>query len=174
MRKSLLLAAAFCFAVPAAAGAEVTLSDTGFTASNNAMVAAAPDEVWAVLIEPSRYWNPDHSWGGDAAAFSLDPVAGGCFCEALPNNGSAEHMRVVMVQPGQTLRLAGALGPLQGEGLAGALTWQLEPVDGGTRITQTYSVGGHMQFDRETFAPIVDGVVREQLDRLAALFSPTD
>ena len=82
-------------------------------------------------------------------------------------------MRVVMVQPNQMLRLTGALGPLQSEGLAGALTWQLEESEGGTRITQTYSVGGHMQFDRETLAPVVDGVVREQLDRLAALF-PTD
>lgn len=151
--------------------AEVTISDTGFATSNTVTVAASPAEVWAALVEPSRYWNGDHSWSGEAANFSMEPRAGGCFCEALPNDGSVEHMRVIMVQPGQMLRLAGALGPLQSEGLAGALTWQLEESEGGTRITQTYSVGGHMQFDREELAPVVDGVVREQLDRLAALFS---
>ncbi|MEO1168904.1 MAG: SRPBCC family protein [Pseudomonadota bacterium] len=167
MKKSLLLAA-FCFATPAAA--EVTISDQGFATSNSATVSATPEEVWAALIEPSRYWNGDHSWSGDAANFSLEPVAGGCFCETWGEGNSVEHMRVVMVQPGSILRLAGALGPLQSEGLAGALTWQLEPVDGGTRITQTMSVGGHMQFDRESFPPIVDSVVRQQLEGLAALF----
>jgi uncharacterized protein YndB with AHSA1/START domain len=169
-RLSVILAAC---AVAAPLKAEVTLSDTGFTATNSADVSASPAEVWGALIDPARYWNPDHSWFGEASGFSLDPVAGGCFCEANDSGGSVEHMRVVMVLPDQMLRLSGALGPLQSEGLAGALTWQLEETEGGTRITQTYSVGGHMQFDREELAPVVDGVVREQLDRLAALF-PTD
>jgi hypothetical protein len=170
--RGFLIAAALGAAVPS--NAEVTISDTGFSTNNSATVAATPAEAWAALIEPARYWNPDHRWGGDAAALSLEPRAGGCFCETLPNDGSVEHMRVVMVRPGQMLRLSGALGPLQSEGLAGALTWLFEPVDGGTRITQTYSVGGHMQFEREVFGPIVDGVLREQLDRLVALFPATD
>ena len=63
------------------------------------------------------------------------------------------------------------IGPLGTEGLAGGLTWQLEPADGGTRVTQTYVVGGNMRFDRATIAPAVEGVLREQLTRLAALFS---
>jgi uncharacterized protein YndB with AHSA1/START domain len=173
MTRLFLAAAMVVAAVPAQA--EVTISDTGFATSNSATVSASPQDVWAALVEPSRYWNPDHSWFGQASGFSLDPVAGGCFCEANESGGSVEHMRVTMVQPGTTLRLAGALGPLQSEGLAGSLTWQLEPVEGGgTRITQTYSVGGHMQFDREALAPVFDGVVREQLQRLAALFDPTD
>lgn len=160
-------------AAAAPVSAEVSLSDTGFTATNSAAVSAGPADVWAALTDPARYWNPDHSWFGDAAGFSLDPVAGGCFCENNAGGGSAEHMRVVMVQPGQLLRLSGALGPLQGEGLAGSLTWQLEEIEEGTRITQTYAVGGHMQFDPEELAPVVDAVVREQLERLAALF-PND
>lgn len=166
-RKCLILAASV---VASPLNAEVTLSDTGFTANNSAAVSASPAEVWVRLIDPAQYWNPDHSWFGEASGLSLDPVAGGCFCEANDSGGSAEHMRVVMVQPDQMLRLLGALGPLQSEGLVGALTWQLEEIEGGTRITQTYSVGGHMQFDREELAPVVDGVVREQLDRLVALF----
>lgn len=170
IRLSVILAVC---AVAAPASAEVTLSDTGFTATNSAAVSARPADVWAALTNPALYWNPDHSWFGDASGFSLDPVAGGCFCESNASGGSVEHMRVVMVQPNRTLRLSGALGPLQGEGLAGALTWQLEEIEGGTRISQTYAVGGHMQFDREELAPVVDGVVREQLERLAALF-PSD
>lgn len=171
MGRNWLILAASVAAAPVSA--EVAISGTGFTATNSATASASPAEVWAALIDPARYWNPDHSWFEEASGFSLDPVAGGCFCETDGSGGSVEHMRVVMVQPDQMLRLSGALGPLQGEGLAGALTWQLEPVDGGTRITQIYSIGGHMQFDRDALAPVVDGVVREQLERLAALF-PSD
>ena len=157
-----------------AASAEVTIGEHGFTTVNGATVAASPDEVWTALIDPARYWNPEHSWYGDAANFSLDPVAGGCFCE-IDGERSAEHMRVVAVDPGSLLRLAGALGPLQREGLSGGMTWQLEPVEEGTRITLRYVVGGHSQaFPIDTIAPAVDGVLREQLERLAALFSESD
>lgn len=169
MRNLVLLAAATLSAAPAAA--EVTIADHGFVTTNSAIVSASPAEVWAALVEPSRYWNGDHSWSGDATHFSLEPVAGGCFCERWGEGNSVEHMRVIMVQPGSILRLSGALGPLQSEGLAGALTWQLEEIEDGTRITQTMSVGGYMQFDSETMPPIVDAVVREQLERLAALFA---
>lgn len=174
MRKCLLLTALSAAIMSTSANAEVEIGDTGFATSNSATVSATPDQVWAALIEPARYWNADHSWSGDAANFSLDPVAGGCFCEIWGDGNSVEHMRVVMVQPGSILRLAGALGPLQSEGLAGALTWQLEAIEGGTRITQVMSVGGHMQFDRETFPPVVDSVVRQQLDGLVALFTASE
>ncbi len=163
-----MLAAVAVLAGPA--GAEVTSNDQGFVVQNSAVAAAPPTAVWAALVQPSRYWNPEHSFSGNAANLSIESRAGGCFCEALPNGGSVEHMRVVMVQPGQLLRLSGALGPLQSEGLAGGLTWQLEAVEGGTRISQTYVVGGNMRFERASFLPIVDGVLREQLQRLAALF----
>lgn len=169
-----ILAAAFLLAAALPARAEVDIGEHGFATDNSVTVAATPQEVWAALIEPARYWNPDHSWFGDAANFSLDPVVGGCFCE-ISDAGSAEHLRVVMAQPGRMLRLTGALGPLQSEGLTGTLTWQLEPADGGTRIGQRYVVGGHSPiFPVETIAPAVDGVVREQLERLAALFATSD
>ena len=70
MRLSFACAVAIAAATPAVA--EVTLADHGFVTSNSAEVSATPDEVWAALIEPSRYWNGDHSWSGDAANFSLE------------------------------------------------------------------------------------------------------
>ena len=153
------------------AQAEVVIGEHGFATSNTATVSAPPGEVWAALVQPSRYWNGEHSWSADAANFSLDPVAGGCFCESLDGGGSVEHAHVIMVQPGSTLRLSGALGPLQGEALNGTLTWQLAAAEKGTRIEQSYVVGGHFaSFPIETIAPAVDAVVREQLGRLAALF----
>jgi uncharacterized protein YndB with AHSA1/START domain len=154
----------------ASAQAEVELGETGFVVRNSMIVTAEQDEIWQALVTPARYWSPDHSWSGDAGNFSLEPVAGGCFCETLPNGGSVEHMRVIMIQPTRLLRLAGALGPLQSEGLAGAMSWQLTGVESGTQVTVTYVVGGYMQFVTEDIAPAVDGVVREQLESLASLF----
>lgn len=169
-----LIPIALVFLVATPAVAEVEVSENGFATSNSATALAAPSDVWAVLVDPSRYWNPDHSFSGDSANFSLELRAGGCFCEMLPEGGSVEHMRVVMVQPNQLLRLSGALGPLQAEGLSATMSWQLEAIEGGTRVTQTYVIGGHMRFEREALAPLVDGVVREQLERLVAIFALTD
>ncbi len=158
-------------ALPAAA--EVTISEAGFAITNEAIVPAPAGDVWAALILPSTYWNPEHGYSGNAEAYPLEPVADGCFCEILADGGSVEHMRVIMVMPNRMLRLSGALGPLQSKGLASALTWELEHHGEGTRIIQTYMVGGYMPaFEAETIAPPVDGVVNEQLQRLAALFAP--
>lgn len=168
MRRVAILLAAVAAASPAMALAEVTEADaTGFTAHGTVRVAVAPGQAWAGLVQPSRYWNAEHSWSGESANFALDPVAGGCFCEALPAMaGSVEHMRVVYAAPGEMLRLRGALGPLQSEALTGTLTVTLKAVDGGTEIAWDYVVGGHARFGLEQLAPAVDGVIGEQFGRL--------
>lgn len=171
-----LAAALLALGLAAAApgyGEVVESSATGFSTSASAIVAASPDVAWDELVHPARYWNGEHSWSGDAANLTMNPVAGGCFCEALPAHdghpaGSAEHMRVVQAMPGRLLRMRGALGPLQGEALAGTLSVTLEPVAGGTKLTWEYVVGGHARFDLAGVAPAVDRVVGEQLERLAA------
>jgi hypothetical protein len=69
--------------------------------------------------------------------------AGGCFCERLKDGGSVQHLQVVYAAPGKGLRLRGALGPLQMEGVDGTLAWTLKPAEGGTSVTQSYAVGGY-------------------------------
>lgn len=153
-----------------AAQAEVLKSsETGFTARNALSIAANPEQVWAALIVPARWWSPAHSWSGKAASFSLDARAGGCFCEALANGGSVEHQRVVFSNPGRLLRLSGGLGPLQPEAVSAVLAWELKAEGEGTRLTQTYVVGGHVDGGLGAWAAPVDGVIREQLERLARL-----
>jgi hypothetical protein len=68
--------------------------------------------------------------------------------------------------PGALLRATGGLGPLQDEAVAGTLTWRLKAVPGGTEVTQTYQVAGHARAGLEKLAPIVDGVLAEQLSGL--------
>jgi hypothetical protein len=75
-------------------------------------------------------------------------------------------MSVVYASPGQVVRMMGALGPLQGSGLAGSMTWKFTPAASVTKIELSYSVGGYMQGGFEKIAPAVDRVVGEQLGRL--------
>jgi hypothetical protein len=160
---------------PLPAAAEVAASsDAGFVSHNEATVIASPDTAFAALAKPDDWWNGEHSYSGDAANMTLEPVAGGCFCEKIPEGGgSVEHMRVVYFDPRvRTIRLRGALGPLQGEALTGTLTMTVEPVGTGAKISWDYVVGGYARFSLQELAPAVDGVVAEQINRLAALLGP--
>jgi uncharacterized protein YndB with AHSA1/START domain len=163
-----VIAIAALWAAPATAEIAAT-GPNGFATHDEAVVAASPADVWIELTDPAGWWNPQHSWSGSAANLTLFPIAGGCFCEELPESGgSVEHMRVIHAVPDRMLRLSGALGPLQAEALTGTLTVTLEPVEGGTRIAWDYVVSGFARFDLAGVAPNVDAVQSEQLGRLAA------
>ena len=162
----------FLFSLAAAASAQAEVqssSPTGFVLESKAVVPATPAEAYAALGRIGEWWNPAHTHSGDAANLSLDLRAGGCLCETVPSDGGTiEHLRVVHARPAQALRLQGGLGPLQAEGIAGSLTWSLKPVAGGTEITQTYVVGGHIRGGAEAYAGPVDSVLSEQLSRFQA------
>jgi uncharacterized protein YndB with AHSA1/START domain len=152
------------------AHAEVTaVSAQGFVVQHVLSLPAPPDVVYRALTgEVGQWWNPDHSFSGDAANFTLDDRAGGCFCEALPGGGSVEHLRVVFAQPGKMLRLTGGLGPLQALAVAGTMQYRLTEEDGMTRLDFQYAVGGFVPGGLESLAAAVDQVLGEQLQRLAA------
>ena len=157
------LAASPVLALASPAAAEVVQSTPGgFASHHEAVVATPPAETWAMLVEPQRWWS--HTWSDNSANLRLVPQAGGCFCEVIPAtgddalSGSVEHARVVAVFPYRMLRMVGALGPLQSEGLAGTLTVTLAPEEEGTRIAWDYVIGGQSRTRLETFAPVVDGV----------------
>jgi hypothetical protein len=62
--------------------------------------------------------------------------------------------------------MRGALGPLQGLGVDGAMTIDLKPADGGTDLTATYNVGGYLKDGLASWASPVDNVLGEQFNRL--------
>lgn len=176
------LCVAAVLACSASARAEVVqASDAGFVVSTErSLPGISPGAAWAMLVQPGQWWNSAHSWSGDAANMTLDPRAGGCFCEAIPPTGeggeagSVEHMRVIHVRAGAMLRMGGTLGPLQSEALTGVLTIELSApqpeagADAGTVIRWTYVVGGHSRYPLTQIAPAVDEVLAEQMSRLAA------
>lgn len=156
------------FALAAPAGAEVKAADiNGLYVQQVVTIAAPPAKVWAALLAPGRWWDSAHSWSGDAANMTLEPKAGGCFCEAMPKvKGEAQHGRVAQIVPEKLLRLRGELGPFQAMGVSGALSWELKPVAGGTELSQSYAVGGFVPGGFQGFAPMVDKVMAGQIARL--------
>ena len=156
-------------AVPGAgaSAAAVDVGPAGFESRNEAAVAAAPDRVYGALLDGvGKWWDPEHTYSGNSANLGIDPKPGGCFCEQIPGKGWIEHMRVIYVSKPDTLRLSGGLGPLQEAGLAGTLTWSLKAEGEGTRITQSYRVGGNYPGGFAEIAPLVDSVLAVQFNRL--------
>lgn len=167
----LLVAASFA---AAPASAEVTaVGDNGFTSTHVHTLAMAPDEAWTLLTGGlPRWWDANHSYGGKADNMALEARPGGCLCETLDGGGWVEHLRVIYLAPGESLKLQGGLGPLVDMGLRGIMNWTLEPNDeGGTTFTSTYRVFGHLDGGFEQLAPVVDQVNGghfKRLERVAA------
>lgn len=186
MRKVLILLAAGLIGSAVPASAEVVQkSEAGFVVRVTGEVKATPAEAWRAFTTPSLWWSSAHTFSGEAANMTLDPVANGCFCEKMPvpkgaaatqKAGSVMHMRVIYAEPDRALRLAGALGPLQSEAVNGTMTVTFKPVDGadgkGTRILWEYVVGGYMRYKTDTIAPAVDKVLAEQIGGLTKLLGP--
>ena len=82
------------------------------------------------------------------------------------NGGRVEHLRIIYFSPCSELRFDGALGPLQTMAVQGRMTWKIEAVENGSKVSFTYSVFGHPEGGLAGIAPAVDGVIGEQLARL--------
>jgi uncharacterized protein YndB with AHSA1/START domain len=147
--------------------AVVDSSASGFTVRTTLAIRAAPEDLYRRLVRNvGDWWNSSHTFSGNAHNLSLEEKAMGCFCEELPGGGGVRHMEVVYFAPGKTLRLSGALGPLQSIAAAGSLTIQLSASEGGTKLEVTYTVAGYLPAGMNTWAAPVDGVIEEQFTRL--------
>jgi len=143
------------------------VTQDGFLVKFEVNVNAPAAKVYDALVgQVGSWWNPEHTYSHDAKNLSIDARPGGCFCEKLPNGGGIEHLRVVYIAPPQVVRFSGALGPLQASGIAGSMTWKLTGGPDNTRLDFSYSVGGFIPGGFEKIAPAVEGMLREQLDRL--------
>jgi hypothetical protein len=161
------IAACLTMASSALAHAEVVRSsESGFTVTQTINVPMPPPAAWSALSDIGRWWDPEHSYSGDARNMTLDPFVGGCFCEKLGMYAAVQHMRVIHAQPPKLLRLSGALGPLQEFAVTGTLTWIIEVAGGGSRITMNYTAGGYADRPLTEWAPLVDSVLATQVQRL--------
>jgi uncharacterized protein YndB with AHSA1/START domain len=162
------LAAAVLVLTPAIAMGEVVeRSPAGFTVKSVVTIAASPERSFRALVEDiGRWWEPSHTFSGDAGNLRIDARPGGCFCETLPKGGGVAHAVVTNVVPGELLRMSGALGPLQEHAVVGTLTVQFASAGQGTTATLTYAVAGSFPGGLEKVAAPVDKVLSDQLQRL--------
>lgn len=157
----------------------------GFVSVHEVEIAAPPERVWEALVEEvDEWWDPAHTYSGDANNMefgALGPLGGlwedlddGSGSKALGAiRGIVRHMDFDMVRPPKTLRLRGALGPLQPLAVVGSMTFDLEAMaatseaaENGnkhTRLAYRYVVNGPQLRD---WAEPVDRVMGEQLQRL--------
>ncbi len=164
--RNFLLAAAMAVMASGAQAAVTARSDTAFTATYSQVVAGTPAQVYAAVGKVGAWWNPAHTYSGDAANLSLPLTGGGCFCEALPGGG-VQHGVVLMAWQARSLvRVQAPLGPLQGVTSNAILTIEAKSApDGKVAIAASYRVIGGEGLGR--LADPVDGVVGEQIARLA-------
>ncbi|MEZ4774207.1 MAG: SRPBCC domain-containing protein [Bacteroidia bacterium] len=164
--KNLLIFLPVLFATTAFSSV-VDSASNGFTVRTIVEIKASPMAVYEALVrDVDHWWDPAHSYSGDASNFYMEPRANGCFCEQLPNGGSVLHMTVGHANPGKTLILLGGMGPLQGMGLYGSMTFSLEPKGENTQLTMNYVVSGYMPGGVQSLAAPVDQVLAGQVNRL--------
>jgi uncharacterized protein YndB with AHSA1/START domain len=166
MKRRVLLACLMA-SPPVLAAVESSAGD-GFLVRHEVVVPADRAHAFAEVLHPERWWNDAHTWSGSAANLSLDPRAGGCWCEKW-DRGEAEHGVVIRVLADENLRVRAAFGPLQAMALAGVFDITLADAEGGgTRIVATFRVNGPASANLDKLAAPVDGVIGEQVERLRA------
>ena len=164
MLRSFLLCCLLMVATPASAEV-LSSNDHGFEVRHVVQVTVPQASAFDAFTQIARWWNAEHSYGGDAANLSLALTPGGCFCETLPGGGGVEHLHVVHVAPGERLVMTGALGPLIHEAVAGVMDVKVERVAGGARLTLDYRAAGFAKGGAVKLAPMVDQMLGDQLAR---------
>ena len=172
-----LIASAFLVAcLSHTAAAEVIDSSTaGFTVREVVRIAAPPADVYRRMTgDVAHWWNPSHTFSGNALNLSIDPAVGGCFCEKLANGGGVRHMVVVYADPGKVIRFQGGIGPMQALGVTGTMTWTISADGPGTKLEVVYAVGGYSPHGLQGMSVASDRVVGEQVTRLKNLIETGD
>jgi uncharacterized protein YndB with AHSA1/START domain len=154
-------AVALLLIVGAAKAAVVESTPQGFAVEETAHIGASPAKLYAALTHPENWWNSEHSFSQDAKNLSLDPKAGGCLCETLPGGGSVQHLTVTSVMPERMIRLRGAMGPFQSQGVDGALTFALKAGGDGTDLVLDNNVGGFIKGGMGKWPEAADGMLAD-------------
>jgi len=162
--------AIFCVFLTALISAEaraevVKSSENGFIIEHNIIVSQSTTRVFPEMTgRLGAWWNPDHSFSGNSTALRVDAE---CFCERWGAN-LVHHLDTTIWIENEKVVMQGGLGPLKELGLSGSMTWSLAPSgDAGTVVAWKYHVFGYSEADLPGLAVAVDGVLKEQINRLA-------
>jgi hypothetical protein len=150
--------------VATAASAEVIEKDADhFVLRYSVGLETTPDDIYGAVGEVGQWWNPSHTYSGEAANLTLPLAVGGCFCEALKDGTRFEHGWVVEADPETGVLLAAPLGPLKGKTTKADWSLGWSPANAGWELVMTYVVRGP---GVGALAEPVDGVMGDQFSRL--------
>ena len=131
-------------------------------------MSASPERAFAALLRLPEWWDPAHTYSGDASNLSLELAPGGCLCERW-EGGAVEHLRLVYVEHGKELRFRGGLGPLQSIPVTGAMSFSFRADAAGSLLVFSYDVGGATRSGLRDWAAPVDAVWAGHLARYRRL-----
>lgn len=143
----------------------VESSANGFLIQTSHELELNAERAYSAFVDGfSDWYDASHSYSGKAENLSLD-LEKHCMLERLSDGGFVRHMEIVFHQPGKLLRMTGGLGPLQGMGVSGAMTFTFSESAGKSKIEMAYSVSGadHLKLDK--IAAPVNQVLNIQLGR---------
>ena len=143
----------------------VSANSNGFHLRHSVQLVVPTSNAWDSFLRVGDWWDDEHTYSGDGANMNLAAAPGGCLCERVPAGGGIEHMRVAYVDPGKRLVMTGSLGPLLYEATAAVMDVQVERIAGGAKITMEYKAAGFATGGADKMAPLVDGVLGEQMRR---------
>lgn len=122
--------------------AEVVSRHTdGFVLRFAVGMETTPEEVVAAVAAVPDWWDPAHTYSGDAGALSLAFEPGGCWCERLADGTTFTHARVVSIGPAQ-VALHAPLGPLNATATRADLTFSVAAEDREWRVALDFVVEG--------------------------------
>lgn len=163
MLKPLLIAAVFALAAAPASAEVVERSADHFVLSYDVALEASSEDFIDALQHIGEWWNPSHTYSGDARNLNLELDPGTCFCEALPDGSVFEHGAVYEYDPGTGVLIHAALGPLRGK--AEVYDWSIgwTGANRGMEIVMTYVIRGE---GLGAMADDVDAVMSDQFSRI--------
>lgn len=149
-----------------AAAEVVSASPNGFEVRETVPLVVSAEAAFNAFSSLPSWWDPQHTYSGDAANLSLNVTPGACLCERIPKTGGGvEHLRVTYVEPGKRILFTGALGPLLFEAVTGVMDVQVKKTGGGSELVLDYKAAGFAKGGADKLAPVVNQVLGAQMKR---------
>jgi hypothetical protein len=144
----------------------VDSTQIGFTVKFEKSVLVDPKPLFNKFCKDiGKWWDPDHTWSGQAENLYIQEYIGGCFGERLTSGGYVSHLKVIYIDPGKMIRMEGGLGPLQQFAVNGIMTMEISKDGDKSKVTLTYTVGGYIPGGVSKLAAAVNQVLEMQLKR---------
>lgn len=116
-------------------------------------IDASPEHVWsAMIVDIALWWHRDFWLTPEPRTLTLDATAGGLLLERSETGTSLLWYRVLYVQPGRMLQLAGEVSPPTAGPATSHLSLVVKSEGSGTRFTLTDSIVGFVSDEFESSA----------------------